>query len=161
MIIPKIAKSSSSYFINTHKMIKIPKIRKLIKLEDKKESTIQNKPKKKIFLKKIKVLYRPIHPSNRFNSSSMGINEILKKDNLPLITNDNIRKLVIRFNEDREKEIMGRRIFYKDKSFEELQKEKNTHFLMVRAMLRKDPLTIQSLMRRNFEEEKKLKKMLQ
>ena len=158
MIIPKIAKSSSSYFINTHKMIKIPKIRKLIKLEDKKESTIQNKPKKKIFLKKIKVLYRPIHPSNRFNSSSMGINEILKKDNLPLITNDNIRKLVIRFNEDREKEIMGRRIFYKDKSFEELQKEKNTHFLMVRAMLRKDPLTIQSLMRRNFEEEKKLKK---
>ena len=54
MIIPKIAKSSSSYFINTHKMIKIPKIRKLIKLEDKKESTIQNKPKKKYFSKKLK-----------------------------------------------------------------------------------------------------------
>ena len=158
MIIPRLAKSSSSYYFKTHKMIKIPRIKKLIKVENKKENTIQNENKKKIFLKKIKIVYRPIHPLNQFNSSKMGINEILKKDNLPLITNDNIRNLVLRFNEDREKEILGKRIFYKDKSFEELQKEKNTHFLMIRAMLRKDPLTIQALMKRNREEEKRIKK---
>ena len=54
MIIPKIAKSSSSYFINTHKMIKIPKIRKLIKLEEKKKAQYKINPKKKYFSKKLK-----------------------------------------------------------------------------------------------------------
>ena len=33
----------------------------------------------------------------------MGIDEILKKDNLPFITNDSINNLVIKFREEREK----------------------------------------------------------
>ena len=90
----------------------------------------------------------------------MGIDEILKKDNIPLITNDSIKNLILKFREEREKEMFEKKVIYKDKSFEEIQKEKNTHFLMLRAMLRKDPLTIQVLMKRNRDEERKLKKML-
>ena len=39
-----------------------------------------------------------------------------------------------------------------------LKKEKNTQFLMLRAMLRRDPLTIQVLMKRNRNEEIKMRK---
>ena len=161
MLIPKLPKSKSSY-INGIKDIKMPIIKKLgkienIKEENKKENTHQNYRSKNIKLKRIKVLYKPIH--HEYNSSFMGINEMLKKDNLPLITNDSIKNMILKFREEREKEKKEKRVIYKDRSFEDIQKEKNTHFLMLRAMLRKDPLTIQILMKRNREEEKKLKKI--
>ena len=156
-MISKLSISKSSGF-NKSKIIQIPKIEKIAKLENKKDNTEYNYYPKKIKLKKIKVIYRPIHPENRYNSSTIGIDEILKKDNLPFITNDSIKNLVLKFREEREKEMLEKKVIYKDKSFEEIQKEKNTHFLMLRAMLRKDPLTIQVLMKRNREEERKLKK---
>ena len=157
-MLPKLSMSKSSNF-NKSKVIQIPKIENIRKLENKKDNTEQNyHHPKKIKLKKIRLIYRPIRPENRFNSSSMGIDEILKKDNIPLITNDSIKNLILKFREEREKEMLEKKVIYKDKSFEEIQKEKNTHFLMLRAMLRKDPLTIQVLMKRNRDEERKLKK---
>ena len=101
-MISKLSISKSSGF-NKSKIIQIPKIEKIAKLENKKDNTEYNYYPKKIKLKKIKVIYRPIHPENRYNSSLMGIDEILKKDNLPFITNDSINNLVIKFREEREK----------------------------------------------------------
>ena len=95
---------------------------------------------------------------NKFNSSSMGINEIVKKKNLPLITNDTIKNLIIKFRNEREKEMNEKRVFYRESSYQDIQREKNTQFLMLRAMLRRDPLTIQSLMNRNKRKQTKIKK---
>jgi len=79
----------------------------------------------------------------------MTVEEIVKKDNAALISNDKIRELITKFREERDKENLGKKIFYKEKSYQDIQKEKNTNFLMIRAMLRRDPVTIQSIMRRN------------
>ena len=106
-------------------------------------------------IQNIKVYYRPIHPTSKFNSSSICINEMVKKDNVSLVTNDSIRKLLVKFREEREKEMNERKVLYKDKSYQDIQKEKNKNFLMLRAMLRKDPLTIEVLMRQNRVQEKK------
>ena len=78
MMIPKLSISKSNNF-NKSKIIQIPKIEKIGKSENKKDNTEYNYHPKKIKLKKIKVVYRPIHPKNRYNSSSMGIDEIMKK----------------------------------------------------------------------------------
>ena len=88
----------------------------------------------------------------------MGINEIVKKKNLPLITNDTIKNLIIKFRNEREKEMNEKRVFYRESSYQDIQREKNTQFLMLRAMLRRDPLTIQSLMNRNKRKQTKIKK---
>ena len=161
MLIPKLQKSKSSHN-NNRSMTQIPTIKHLGKIskriENKKDNTEQNYFPKKLKLKRLKVLYRPLHPETKFDSSSMGINEIVKKNNLPLITNDSIKNFILKFREEREKEINEKRVIYKDRSYEDLQKEKNTHFMMLRAMLRRDPLSIQILMKRNDEEEKRLKK---
>ena len=97
---------SKSQILNKSKLVQIPKIKNMIKIENKKDNTEQNYYPKKIKLKRIKLIYRLIHPENRFSSSSMGINEMLKKDNLPLITNDSIKNLIIKFREEREKEMI-------------------------------------------------------
>ena len=39
----------------------------------------------------------------------MGIDEIMKKDNLPFITNDSIKNLVLKFREEREKEMFEKK----------------------------------------------------
>ena len=79
----------------------------------------------------------------------MTVEEIVKKDNAALISNDKIRELITKFREERDKENLGKKLFYKEKSYQDIQKEKNTNFLMIRAMLRRDPVTIQSIIRRN------------
>ena len=60
--------------------------KKLAQFEINKELTQQNYNPKKFEPKRIKVKYKPIHQEHKFDSSSMGINEIIKKRNLPLIT---------------------------------------------------------------------------
>ena len=157
LIIPKISLSKNTHGKSGYNLRKNPLI-KNIKKEDSKELTEKSYQKKKFEIKKIKILYRPLHPKKRFNSSSMGINEIIKKENLPLIMNTSIKNMIIKFREEREKEILEKKFFYRDKSYEDIKKEKENNFLMLRAMLRRDPLTIQSLIKRNREEEKKIKK---
>ena len=130
--------------------------KKLAQFEINKELTQQNYNPKKFEPKRIKVKYKPIHQEHKFDSSSMGINEIIKKRNLPLITNDTIRNLIIKFRSEREKALNFKRVFYRERSYQDIQKEKNTQFLMLRAMLRRDPLTIQSLMNRNKKKETKI-----
>ena len=132
--------------------------KKLTNFEINKEHTQQNYNIKKFEPKRIKIIYRPLHKENKFNSSSMGINEIVKKKNLPLITNDTIKNLIIKFRNEREKEMNEKRVFYRESSYQDIQREKNTQFLMLRAMLRRDPLTIQSLMNRNKRKQTKIKK---
>ena len=145
--------SKSSYYNSKLLMTK-----KLAKIEINKEYTQQNYNSKKFEPKRIKIIYRPLHKENKFNSSSMGINEIVKKKNLPLITNDTIKNLIIKFRNEREKEMNEKRVFYRESSYQDIQREKNTQFLMLRAMLRRDPLTIQSLMNRNKRKQTKIKK---
>ena len=145
--------SKSSYYNNKLLMTK-----KLTNFEINKEHTQQNYNIKKFEPKRIKIIYRPLHKENKFNSSSMGINEIVKKKNLPLITNDTIKNLIIKFRNEREKEMNEKRVFYRESSYQDIQREKNTQFLMLRAMLRRDPLTIQSLMNRNKRKQTKIKK---
>lgn len=136
----------------------MPLLKRLRKTENKKDQTFQNYFPKKYEQKNIKILYKPLHPKYKYDTSSMGINEMIKKDNLPLITNDSLKNMILKFRKEREKEMLEKRFVYKDKSFEDYKKEKNTQFLMLRAMLRRDPLTIQSLMKRNRNEERKLKR---
>ena len=145
--------SKSSYYNSKLLMTK-----KLTNFEINKEHTQQNYNIKKFEPKSIKIIYRPLHKENKFNSSSMGINEIVKKKNLPLITNDTIKNLIIKFRNEREKEMNEKRVFYRESSYQDIQREKNTQFLMLRAMLRRDPLTIQSLMNRNKRKQTKIKK---
>ena len=157
MIIPKIS-LSNSFHLKSSKTTGIPTIKKLVKINDQKHITGQNFIKKKIKIKPIKVMYKPLHPEHRFNSSSININDMMKKNNLPYITNNSIKNIILKFKEEREKERNEKRMIYKDKSYEDFQKEKNTQFLMLRAMLRRDPLTIQVLMKRNRNEEIKMRK---
>ena len=147
--------SKSSYYNSKLLMTK-----KLAKFEINKEHTQQNYNAKKFEPKRIKIIYKPIHKENKFDTSSMGINEIVKKKNLPLITNDTIKNLIIKFRNERKKEINEKRTFYRESSYQDIQREKNSQFLMLRAMLRKDPLTIQSLMNRNKRKESKIKKSI-
>ena len=157
MIIPKIS-LSNSFHLKSSKTTGIPSVKKLVKINDQKHITGQNFIKKKIKIKPIKVMYKPLHPEHRFNSSSININDMMKKNNLPYITNNSIKNIILKFKEEREKERNEKRMIYKDKSYEDFQKEKNTQFLMLRAMLRRDPLTIQVLMKRNRNEEIKMRK---
>ena len=157
MIIPKIS-LSNNFHLKSSKTTGIPTVKKLVKINDQKHITGQNFIKKKIKIKPIKVMYKPLHPEHRFNSSSININDMMKKNNLPYITNNSIKNIILKFKEEREKERNEKRMIYKDKSYEDFQKEKNTQFLMLRAMLRRDPLTIQVLMKRNRNEEIKMRK---
>ena len=157
MIIPKIS-LSNSFHLKSSKTTGIPTVKKLVKINEQKHITGQNFIKKKIKIKPIKVMYKPLHPEHRFNSSSININDMMKKNNLPYITNNSIKNIILKFKEEREKERNEKRMIYKDKSYEDFQKEKNTQFLMLRAMLRRDPLTIQVLMKRNRNEEIKMRK---
>ena len=157
MLNPKISsiKNTQSISCKIRRRLTLKKIRK----ESTKDSNNINHPSpKKYELERIKVLYKPLNPKYRFNSSLIDINEMVKKDNVSLISNDSLRNLIIKFREEREKELTEKKLLYKDKSYEDIKKEKNTNFLMLRAMLRKDPLTIQVLMNRHRNKEIKLKK---
>mgnify|MGYP002868435095 FL=1 len=162
MIIPKLM-IIRNIQCNSCKVSRRPITRAIPKIKIRKEATKDSsendinrhiRPKNYEF-QNIKVYYRPIHPTFKFNSSSIDINEMVKKDNASLITNDSIRKLLVKFREEREKEMNERKVLYKDKSYQDIQKEKNKNFLMLRAMLRKDPLTIEVLMRQNRDKEQK------
>jgi len=160
MLIPKISQPKI-YQLNSCKVSRRPILKRIqkIKKEASKESTEQTPSHPKRFeIQKIKVLYRPLNPQSKFHSSSLGINELVKKDYASLITNDSIRDLILKFRQEREREYNEKKLLYKDKSYQDFQKEKNTNFLMLRAMLRRDPLTIQSLMRNNKNTEKKINK---
>ena len=102
--------------------------------------------------------YKPINPKRTFNPSTIGINEIVKKNNLSLITNYKIRNIIIKFREERQKEIEEKKILYKNRSFHNYEEEKKTHFIMLKAMLRKDHQTIQNLIKREHKnQDKKIK----
>ena len=162
MLIPKIS-SIKNFQCSSCKISRHQNLNKIQKIKLRKEYTKDTsdpipKPPKLKEIQKIRLIYKPINPQNKFSSSSFGINEMMKKDNLSLITNDSIRNLIVKFREERQKELIDKKIFYKEKSVQDIQKEKNANFLMLRAMLRRDPLTIQALMKKNLEKEKKLNK---
>ena len=162
MLIPKIS-SIKNFQCSSCKISRHQNLNKIQKVKLRKEYTKDildpiPKPPKLKEIQKIRLIYKPINPQNKFSSSSFGINEMMKKDNLSLITNDSIRNLIVKFREERQKELIDKKIFYKEKSVQDIQKEKNANFLMLRAMLRRDPLTIQALMKKNLEKEKKLNK---
>ena len=95
------------------------------------------------------VKYRPINPKYPFNGSSIGINEILKKNNLSLITNSTLKNIIIKFREERKKENDEKKIFYKNRSIHDYDEEKKNNFLMLKALLKKDPQTLQNLINLN------------
>ena len=107
----------------------------------------------------IKRIYKPLNPENRFNSSSFGLKEMIKRNNISLISDDSIRNVIIKFRQERKREYEKKKIHYIDEKYKDFKKQKNNNFLFLRAMLRKDPLTIQTLIERNKDKEKKEKKM--
>ena len=162
MLIPKIPSLKNVQF-SSYKISRKQNLKQIQKIKLKNESAKEllyrdnNKSPKQDEIQRIRVIYKPINPENKFSSSTFGINEMMKKDNISLITNDSIRNLIVKFRAEREKELNEKKIFYKEKSYQDIQREKNTNFLMLRAMLRRDPLTIQALMKKNSDREKKLK----
>ena len=162
MLIPKIPSLKNVQF-SSYKISRKQNLKQIQKIKLKNESAKEllyrdnNKSPKQDEIQRIRVIYKPINPENKFSSSTFGINEMMKKDNISLITDDSIRNLIVKFRADREKELNEKKIFYKEKSYQDIQREKNTNFLMLRAMLRRDPLTIQALMKKNLNREKKLK----
>jgi len=165
MLIPKIPSLKNVQF-SSYKISRKQNLKQIQKIKLKNESAKEllyrdnNKSPKQDEIQRIRVIYKPINPENKFSSSTFGINEMMKKDNISLITNHSIRNLIVKFRADREKELNEKKIFYKEKSYQDIQREKNTNFLMLRAMLRRDPLTIQALMKKNLDREKKLKTYL-
>ena len=163
MLIPKIPSLKNVQF-SSYKISRKQNLKQIQKIKLKNESAKEllyrdnNKSPKQDEIQRIRVIYKPINPENKFSSSTFGINEMMKKDNISLITNESIRNLIVKFRADREKELNEKKIFYKEKSYQDIQREKNTNFLMLRAMLRRDPLTIQALMKKNLDREKKLNK---
>ena len=163
MLIPKIPSLKNVQF-SSYKISRKQNLKQIQKIKLKNESAKEllyrdnNKSPKQDEIQRIRVIYKPINPENKFSSSTFGINEMMKKDNISLITNDSIRNLIVKFRADREKELNEKKIFYKEKSYQDIQREKNTNFLMLRAMLRRDPLTIQALMKKNLDRKKKLNK---
>ena len=161
MLIPKLSKLSPPKLLqlNSCKLSRRPILKHIqkIKKENSKDSNEQIlKHPKRFEIQKIKVLYKPLNPKNKFHSCSIGINEMVKKGNISLITNDTIRNLILKFRQEYEREFNEKKLIYREKSYQDIQKEKNANFLMLRAMLRRDPLTIQALMRRNRNKEQKL-----
>ena len=106
----------------------------------------------------IKRIYKPLNPENKFNSSLIGISEMMKRNNISLISDNSIRNVILKFRQERAIEHKKKKIYYIDKKYEDFKKEKNNNFLLLRAMLRKDPLTIQSLIKRNEDKENKTNK---
>ena len=163
MLIPKIPSLKNVQF-SSYKISRKQNLKQIQKIKLKNESAKEllyrdnNKSPKQDEIQRIRVIYKPINPENKFSSSTFGINEMMKKDNISLITNDSIRNLIVKFRAEREKELNEKKIFYKEKSYQDIQREKNTNFLMLRAMLRRDPLTIQALMKKNLDRKKKLNK---
>ena len=128
-------KKSSLLFPNYIKIKRTP----LRKLEYSKEITYKEEETRH------NMKYRPINPPSTFNPSSIGINEILKKNNLSLITNNTLKNIIIKFREERQKELEEKKVLYKNKSFHNYEEEKKRHFIMLKALLRKDHQTIQNL----------------
>ena len=163
MLIPKLSNilQPKTFLLNSCKVSGRPILKhiKKIKKENSKDLTDHTaKYPKRTEIQKIKVLYRPLNPQNKFHSSGIGINEMVKKDNASLITNDSIRNLIFKFRQECAKEDKEKKILYRDKSYQDIQKEKDNNFLLLRAMLRRDPLTIQALMRKNRKTEQKMNK---
>jgi len=121
-----------------------------IKLSKSNSKTIENNKdciEKNEFNKYIK--YRPINPHYPFNGSTIGIKEIMKENNLSLITNKTLKDIIIKFREERKKENEERKTLYRNKSRHDYEYEKKNNFLMLKALMRKDPQTIQTLINRN------------
>ena len=149
----------SFYKQNIHKLSRktIFKRIKKIKIENTKNSLEQASDTFKNM--EIKRSYKPINPVNKFNSSSIGFTQMIKRNNISLISDDSIRNLLMKFRQDRKKEYNEKKIYYIDEKYDDAKNEKNNNFLLLRAMLRKDPITIQTLMKRNITREKKEKKI--
>ena len=92
------------------------------------------------------ILYKPIKKNHPFNFSTIGINEILKKSNLSLITNKKMKNIFIKYKEERAKEIKAKKILYRNRSFCNPEEEKSNRFKMLKALLKKDYRTIHNLM---------------
>ena len=161
MLIPKIPSLKTAQY-SSYKISRRQNSNRIQKIKSKNDSAKEllypNKSPKQVEIQRIRVIYKPINPQNKFSSSTFGINEMMKKDNISLITNETIRNLIVKFRADREKELNDKKIFYKEKSIQDIQREKNTNFLMLRAMLRRDPLTIQVLMKKNRDRAQKMNK---
>lgn len=124
----------------------------LIKISENSKEIVE----KNEFMNNVK--YRPINPKHPFNGSSIGINEILKKNNLSLITNSTLKNIIIKFREERKKENDEKKIFYKNRSIHDYDEEKKNNFLMLKALLKKDPQTIQNLINLNKKKNKRMNK---
>ena len=104
-----------------------------------------NRSKIEQYETKYSLLYRPINPKLPFNSSSIGINEITKKNNMSLITNNIIKNIIIKFRNEKNKKSKEKKKLYRNRSFHDYEEEKKTHFEMLKAMLRKDLHAIHNL----------------
>jgi serine/threonine protein phosphatase PrpC len=73
----------------------------------------------------------------------------MKENNLSLITNNTLKDIIIKFREERKKENDERKSLFRNKSMHDYEYEKKNNFLMLKALMRKDPQTIQTLINRN------------
>ena len=135
---------------------KFPSYIKLTKSNSKTIENNKNYIDNNEFLKYMK--YRPINPKHPFNGSTIGIKEIMKENNLSLITNSTLKDIIIKFRNERKKENEERKTLYRNKSMHDYEFEKKNNFLMLKALMRKDPQTIQILINRNKKINNKLKK---
>ena len=85
MLIPKIS-SIKNFQCSSCKISRHQNLNKIQKVKLRKEYTKDildpiPKPPKLKEIQKIRLIYKPINPQNKFSSSSFGINEMMKKDN--------------------------------------------------------------------------------
>ena len=129
-------------------------------MKTKKSSTLFNENSSRSILEKSEsrqtIFYKPINPKHPFNPYTIRLNEIIKKNNLSLITNNKFKSIIIKFRNERKKKFEEKKVFYKNKSFYDYEEEKKTHHKMLKAMLKKDAQTLQFLLIQ--DQKKNLKK---
>ena len=74
---------------------------------------------------KKQLIYKPIHQKHPFNSSSLGINEILKPQTFSLIKNDALKSIIIKFLEERKKLSIEKKLSCRNQSASYLKKYPN------------------------------------
>ena len=105
--------------------------------------------------------YKPLHPRYPFDRSSITIEKLSKVNNISLLLNNNIKNIILKFRENKLKESESRRpILYKSKSYTTLKEEKDSNFLLLRAMLRKDAFQIENILNRNKLNNKRINKKI-
>ena len=85
-----------------------------------------------------KAIYKPLNPSHPFNYKLISLNEITKKKNAHLIVNNNIKEILIKYNNENRK-IKNNDIFKNHRYFyDKFKDEEKKYYMALKAIAKKN-----------------------